>query len=1043
MHHSNTTTLAAIVHSLKQHYINRGNGIYSHLNFCKAHLALLTQCRTPHQILHSLSSCQGPLSAMFPQYTMLHPTPDITLFVFLSRPLVSNVSTAHNGAPHTRYYILCLPVKAPCQQCFHSTQCCTPHQILHSLSSCQGPLSAMFPQHTMVHPTPDITFFVFLSRPLVSNVSTAHQILHSLSSCQGPLSAMFPQHTMLHPTPDITLFVFLSRPLVSNVSTAHQILHSLSSWQGPLSAMFPQYTMPHPTPYITLFVFLSRAQGPLSAMFPQHAMPHPTPYITLFVFLSRPLVSNVSTAHNGAPHTRYYILCLPVKAPCQQCFHSTQCRTPHQILHSLSSCQGPLSAMFPQHTMLHPTPDITLVVFLSRPLVSNVSTAHNAAPHTRYYTLCLPVKAPCQQCFHSTQCCTPHQILHSLSSCQGPLSAMFPQHTMLHPTPDITLFVFLSRPLVSNVSTAHNAAPHSRYYTLCLPVKAPCQQCFHSTQCCTSHQILHSLSSCQGSLSAMFPQHTMPHPTPDITLFVFLSRLLVSNVSTAHNAAPHTRYYTRCLPVKAPCQQCFHSTQCCTPHQILHSLSSCQGPLSAMFPQHTMLHPTPDITLFVFLSRPLVSNVSTAHNAAPHTRYYTLCLPVKAPCQQCFHSTQCCTPFQILHSLSSCQGSLSAMFPQYTMLYLTPDITLFVSLSRLLVSNVSTAHNAAPHTRYYTLCLPVKAPCQQCFHSTQCCTPHQILHSLSSCQGSLSAMFPQHTMPHPTPDITLFVFLSRPLVSNVSTAHNAAPHTRYYTLCLPVKAPCQQCFHSTQCCTPHQILHSLSSCQGPLSAMFPQYTMLHPTPDITLFVFLPRPLVSNVSTVHNAAPHTRYYTLCLPVKAPCQQCFHSTHCCTPHQILHSLSSCQSPLSAMFPQHSMLHPTPDITLFVFLSRLLVSNVSTVHTAAPHTRYYTLCLPVKAPCQQCFHSIQCCTPHQILHSLSSCQGSLSAMFPQYTMLHPTPDITLFVFLSRPLVSNVSTAHNAAPHTRYYTLCLPVKAPCQQCFHSTPDITLCLPY
>ena len=41
MHHSNIATLAAIVHSLKQHYINRGNGIYSHLNFCKAHLALL------------------------------------------------------------------------------------------------------------------------------------------------------------------------------------------------------------------------------------------------------------------------------------------------------------------------------------------------------------------------------------------------------------------------------------------------------------------------------------------------------------------------------------------------------------------------------------------------------------------------------------------------------------------------------------------------------------------------------------------------------------------------------------------------------------------------------------------------------------------------------------------------------------------------------------------------------------------------------------------------------------------------------------------
>ena len=44
MHHSNIATLAAIVHSLKQHYINRGNGIYSHLNFCKAHLALLIQC---------------------------------------------------------------------------------------------------------------------------------------------------------------------------------------------------------------------------------------------------------------------------------------------------------------------------------------------------------------------------------------------------------------------------------------------------------------------------------------------------------------------------------------------------------------------------------------------------------------------------------------------------------------------------------------------------------------------------------------------------------------------------------------------------------------------------------------------------------------------------------------------------------------------------------------------------------------------------------------------------------------------------------------
>ena len=29
MHHSNIATLAAIVHSLKQHYINRGNGIYS------------------------------------------------------------------------------------------------------------------------------------------------------------------------------------------------------------------------------------------------------------------------------------------------------------------------------------------------------------------------------------------------------------------------------------------------------------------------------------------------------------------------------------------------------------------------------------------------------------------------------------------------------------------------------------------------------------------------------------------------------------------------------------------------------------------------------------------------------------------------------------------------------------------------------------------------------------------------------------------------------------------------------------------------------
>ena len=41
MHHSNIATLAAIVHSLKQHYINRGNGIYSHLNFCKAHLVLL------------------------------------------------------------------------------------------------------------------------------------------------------------------------------------------------------------------------------------------------------------------------------------------------------------------------------------------------------------------------------------------------------------------------------------------------------------------------------------------------------------------------------------------------------------------------------------------------------------------------------------------------------------------------------------------------------------------------------------------------------------------------------------------------------------------------------------------------------------------------------------------------------------------------------------------------------------------------------------------------------------------------------------------
>ena len=553
-------------------------------------------------------------------------------------------------------------------------------------------------------------------------------------------------------------------------------------------------------------------------------------------------------------HTRYYTLCLPVKTPCQQCFHSTQCCTPHQILHSLSSCQGSLSAMFPQHT--------------------------------RYYTLCLPVKTPCQQCFHST--------------------------------PDITLFVFLSRPLVSNVSTAHNAAPHTRYY---------------------------SLSSCQSPLSEMFPQHTryytlwLPvkapcqqcfHSTPDITLFGFLSKPLVSNVSTAHNAAPHTRYYTLWLPVKAPCQQCFHSTQCRTPHQILHSLSSCQGSLSAMFPQHTMLHPTPDITFFGFLSKPLVSNVSTVHNAAPHTRYYILCLPVKAPCPQCFHSTPDITFFvflsrplvsnvstahQILHSLSSCQGPLSAMFPQ--------------------------------HTRYYILCLPVKAPCPQCFHST--------------------------------PDITFFVFLSRPLVSNVSTAH--------------------------------QILHSLSSCQGPLSAMFPQYTMLHPTPDITL---------------------------CLPAKAPCQQCFHSTQCRTPHQILHSLFSCQGSLSTMFPQYTMPHPTPDITFFVFLSRLLVSNVSTVHNAAPHTRYYTLCLPVKAPCQQCFHSTQCRTPHQILHSLSSCQGPLSAMFPQYTMLHPTPDITL-VFLPRPLVSNVSTVHNDAPHTRYYTLCLPVKAPCQQRFHSTPDITL----
>ena len=54
MHHSNIATLAAIVHSLKQHYINRGNGIYSHLNFCKAHLALLFIVQ--HHLLSALIS---------------------------------------------------------------------------------------------------------------------------------------------------------------------------------------------------------------------------------------------------------------------------------------------------------------------------------------------------------------------------------------------------------------------------------------------------------------------------------------------------------------------------------------------------------------------------------------------------------------------------------------------------------------------------------------------------------------------------------------------------------------------------------------------------------------------------------------------------------------------------------------------------------------------------------------------------------------------------------------------------------------------------
>ncbi len=56
MHHSNIATMAAIVHSLKQHYINRGNGIYSHLNFCKAHLALLLLAIA---LCHSMTSSEG------------------------------------------------------------------------------------------------------------------------------------------------------------------------------------------------------------------------------------------------------------------------------------------------------------------------------------------------------------------------------------------------------------------------------------------------------------------------------------------------------------------------------------------------------------------------------------------------------------------------------------------------------------------------------------------------------------------------------------------------------------------------------------------------------------------------------------------------------------------------------------------------------------------------------------------------------------------------------------------------------------------------
>ena len=63
MHHSNIATLAAIVHSLKQHYINRGNGIYSHLNFCKAHLALTKTHERNSDLTVFLAFTQSPYCA--------------------------------------------------------------------------------------------------------------------------------------------------------------------------------------------------------------------------------------------------------------------------------------------------------------------------------------------------------------------------------------------------------------------------------------------------------------------------------------------------------------------------------------------------------------------------------------------------------------------------------------------------------------------------------------------------------------------------------------------------------------------------------------------------------------------------------------------------------------------------------------------------------------------------------------------------------------------------------------------------------------------